>query len=82
MRGGTGGSGRRVTLAAEPLEEVRELSAAEVEQLLGRQHGWARRHIVELGGYRDARAYRFPLHGVRAYQERRAQEFAAQRGVA
>lgn len=68
-----------MTLAIDELELVRELSAMQVEALLGRQHGWAARHITELGGYRDSRAYRFPLAGIRAYQERRAQEFAASR---
>lgn len=59
-----------------PLEDVRELSAAEVESLLGRRHGWARRHIVELGGYRDTASYRFPVHGIRRWQERQAAEYA------
>lgn len=71
-----------MTLEVSPLPQVAELSAAEVEQLLGRQHGWARRHIVEIGGYRDGRTYHFPVHALIAWQQRRAQEFARERGVA
>lgn len=61
------------------LNEVRELSAAQVEEWLGRRHGWARRHIVELGGYRDGLGYRFPVHGIKAYQQRQAEAYAQER---
>lgn len=64
-------------LASLPL--VEELSAAQLEQLLGRRHGWARRHVLELGGYRDGGAFRFPVHGVIAWQRAQAEAYAQER---
>lgn len=66
-------------MTTEELPDVRELSAAEVESLLGRRHGWAKRNVVDLGGYRDRAAYRFPIHGIRAWQMRQAEEYAQER---
>ena len=68
-----------VTTIYEQLNDVFELNAHQVDEWLKRGHGWARRHIVELGGYREGTQYRFPIHAIRAYQLRMAQEFAEQR---
>ncbi len=68
-----------MTAIYDELNQIRELSSTQVEEWLGRRHGWARRHIVELGGYRDGVTYRFPIHGVKAYQEARATAFAEER---
>ena len=39
-----------MTTVYDELVDVRELSAVQVEEWLGRRHGWAKRHISELGG--------------------------------
>lgn len=59
----------------DELADTRELSAAQVDEWLGRRHGWAKRHIFELGGYFDGR-FRFPVHGIKAWQEKQAAEYA------
>lgn len=63
---------------SEVVPEVKEFGAGEVEKLLGRGHGWAARHALELGGYRANEGGRlhFPLHAIRRYQERLAAEQA------
>lgn len=58
----------------DEIPPVYELSAAQVDEWLGRRHGWAKRHIFELGGYFDNR-FRFPVHGIRAFQEKQAAEY-------
>lgn len=47
------------------------------------RHGWARRHVAELGGYREAYGrLRFPVHAVITWQQRMAAEYAeASRGA-
>lgn len=62
----------------EIVPEVREYRSTEVEDLLGRGNGWANRHALELGGYRETPAGRwhFPLHGIKRWQERQASEQA------
>lgn len=67
-----------MTTVYDELADVRELSAVQVEEWLGRRHGWAKRHIFELGGYFEGQ-YRFPIHGIRAWQQRQAAEYAEQR---
>lgn len=60
------------------LEDVQVLTPAEVDALLRRGHGWARKHVIELGGYETSEGrFHFPMHGIRAYQERQAAEYAA-----
>lgn len=59
--------------------DIQELSAAKVEKLLVRRSGWARAHITELGGYCDGGRYRFPVHGIRRWQEEKAAEYAQRR---
>jgi hypothetical protein len=66
-----------VTFETRVLPEVHEFTAAEVERELRRGHGWAARHYVELFGYFEDGRWRFPLSGVRRYQEQQAQRFAS-----
>lgn len=60
------------------LEDVQVLTGSEVDALLRKGRGWARSNVVELGGYvTETGRFAFPLHGIRAYQERQAAEYAA-----
>lgn len=62
----------------ELVPEVQEYGSSEVEDLLGRGNGWAKRHRLELGAYQETPGGRwhFPLHGIKRFQERKAAEQA------
>lgn len=59
----------------DELIEIRELSASQVDEWLNRRHGWAKRHVFELGGYPSGRELKFPVHGIRAWQQRQAEAY-------
>lgn len=59
-------------------EDVRVLTPTEVDALLRKGHGWARRNVVALGGYEtDTGRFHFPVAGIRAWQEQQAAAYAA-----
>lgn len=59
-------------------DDVRVLTPTEVDALLRKGHGWARRNVVALGGYEtDTGRFHFPVAGIRAWQEQQAAAYAA-----
>ena len=59
-------------------EDIRVLTPAEVDALLRKGHGWARRNVVALGGYvTETGRFHIPVAGIRAWQEQQAAAYAA-----
>lgn len=59
-------------------DDVRVLTPAEVDALLRKGHGWARRNLVALGGYvTETGRFHIPVAGIRAWQEQQAAAYAA-----
>lgn len=60
------------------IPDVQVLTPAEVDSLLRKGHGWARRNVVALGGYvTETGRFHIPVAGIRAWQEQQAAAYAA-----
>lgn len=59
-------------------EDVRVLTPTQVDALLRKGHGWARRNVIALGGYvTETGRFHFPVAGVRAWQQEHTAIYAA-----